>query len=110
MLNPTGHTKVFSESHAARAVTRTQRFHVCLVNDHFQSILCPAHSSTVLRIRVFHSVALSLKDNQVTMMDESVNHCRSHLLVGEGPAPLGELKIRSKDEVFALITVTDDPE
>lgn len=59
---------------------------------------------------VFHSVALSLKDNQVTMMDESVNHCRSHLLVGEGPAPLGELKIRTKDEVFALITVTDDPE
>jgi len=51
-----------------------------------------------------HSVALTLEEDQVSMVDESVNHGGRHLVVREDTTSLRELQVRGRDEVLYLAT------
>ena len=53
--------------------------------------------------RVFDSVALSVKDQQVAVMDESVNHCGGHRFVKKDIDPLAELKVCGEDQTAFFV-------
>ena len=54
---------------------------------------------------MFHSIAITLKHKKVTMMNQSVDHCGSHLIISKYAAPLGKLKVGCKNETFFLVAV-----
>ncbi len=59
---------------------------------------------------MLHPVAVSLEQNQVTVVYQAVNHRCSHLVVGKDAAPFGKLQISSQQQAFALIAVGNYPE
>ena len=65
-----------------------------------QDVLCILTHESML-----HPVAFSLKDQQVTMMNQSVNHGGSHLIVSEYSSPFGKFQIGCQYQAFTFITV-----
>ena len=59
---------------------------------------------------MLHTIALSLKDQQVPMMDEAVDHRSSHLVIRKDPSPFGKFQICGEYQALALITVRYDTE
>ena len=57
---------------------------------------------------MLHTVALSLKDQQVPMMDEAVDHCSGHLVIRKDSSPFGKLQICGEYQTLAFITVRYD--
>lgn len=47
--------------------------------------------------RMFHSVALTLENEQVPVVSQPVNHRRGHLVIGEDRSPSGEFQIGGND-------------
>lgn len=54
--------------------------------------------------RVFHSVALSVEDQQVAVVNEPVNHGRGHRLVEEDVRPLAELEVGGEYQAALFVT------
>ena len=59
---------------------------------------------------MFHPVALSFEDQQMSMMDKPVDHGCRHLVIGKNAAPFGKFQIRSQYQAFAFIGVRYDTE
>ena len=59
---------------------------------------------------MLHPVAVSFKEDQVSVVYQAVNHCRCHLVIRKDAAPFGELQIGGQQQALALITVRDYPE
>lgn len=47
---------------------------------------------------MFHAVAFSFKDQQVSVVDKAVDHCCRHLVIGKDTTPFGKLQVRSQDQ------------
>ena len=52
-----------------------------------------------------HAVAGAFEDQQLTVVDQAVDHGRGHLLVGEYTAPLAELDVGGENEALAFIGI-----
>ena len=52
----------------------------------------------------------SLQEQQMSMMNQAVDHCSSHLVVRKYAAQLGKFQVRGQNQVFALIAVRYDTE
>ncbi len=57
-----------------------------------------------------HAIAGTFEDQQVSVVDQAVDHGGGHLLVGEDTAPFGELDVGGKYQALALVGVGDHPE
>jgi hypothetical protein len=54
---------------------------------------------------MFHTVTVSFKQNQVSMMNKPINHCCSHLVICKDASPFGEFQIGRKQKALAFIAV-----
>jgi hypothetical protein len=57
---------------------------------------------------MLHPVTLTLKNNQMAMIGEPVNHGRRHLIIRENCPPFLELRIRRNNKTPSFITVGND--
>jgi len=48
-------------------------------------------------------VALSVEDQQVAVMDQTINHRRGHRLVEEDVDPFAELQVGGEDQAALLV-------
>ena len=51
--------------------------------------------------RVGHAITFCVEHQQMAVMDESVDHRSSHLLIGEYASPFGKLQIGGEYQTFA---------
>ena len=54
----------------------------------------------LLHQRMLHTVAVSFEEEQMPVMDKTVNHRRGHLVISKYAAPFREFQIGSKNEVL----------
>lgn len=54
---------------------------------------------------MFRAVAFSFKDQQVSVVDKAVDHCRRHLVIGKNTASFGKPQIHSQGQAYAFADV-----
>ncbi len=69
-----------------------------------------ASGSALLHQRMGLAVTLSLKEQEVAVVGEAVNHRGGPRVVREDSAPLGELPVGRQDEAADLVAVRNNPE
>ena len=55
-----------------------------------------------------HAVALTFENQEMAVVNQSVNYGGSHLFIGEDTAPLRELQVCGQNQTFAFITIGYD--